>query len=350
MSQPAPEPILDPARPIIDAHHHFWFVPQAALDALEAQGDESALILRRVYSQRPRYMFDELLADARAGHDVRATVFVESHTWYKTSGAEDFRSVGEIEVANGMAALADSGVFGDVKVCAAIIGGLDLRKGDLVPRLLEAQVAAGGGRHRGIRASSTSYDEHLPVLGGAAHVLLDPAFHRGVKELQTRDLLCELFLFEPQLPDLIDLARATPDQTFILNHVGSPTAAGGGADRLAERMPIWRANLEALGRLPNVAVKLGGLGNPFSAHSAQFAGRRPTSEALADAWRPIFETCIEAFGADRCLFESNFPVDGATADYAVVWNAFKRIAEHASEREKDALFSGTAARLYRIAI
>ena len=271
---------------------------------------------------------------------------------YRQGGPAHLRSVGEIEFANGMAAMAESGTFGDARLCAAIVGGADLRAGAAVRETLEAHIAAGGGRYRGVRAAGVAFDQRLPKLsaaiGSKPGTLADPAFREGFAQLAPLGLSCDIFLFEPQIGELADLARAFPDTQIVLNHVGMPTGLGGFSGTLAERFPIWRDAIEEVAQHPNIAVKLGGLGNAMCGFDNAGRPESMGSEELADAWRPYIECCIEAFGADRGMFESNFPVDGVTADYPVIWNAFKRIVAGGSAAERAALFAGTAARTYRI--
>lgn len=254
------EPVLDPDLPIIDAHHHLWFQSQAALDALDPKDDELGPLTQN-YSFHPRYLFDELLADATAGHNVRATVYIEVHSMYRRTGPAHLRSVGEIEFANGMAAMAESGTFGEPRLCAAIVGGVDLRRGATVRETLEAHITAGGGRYRGIRAGHVAYDERLPKLskaiGSSPGTLADPAFREGFAMLAQLGLSCDVFLFEPQIAELEDLARAFPDTQIILNHVGMPTGLGGLRGTLSERFSIWREAIRRIARCPNIAIKLG---------------------------------------------------------------------------------------------
>ncbi len=350
---PRSEPILEPDLPIVDAHHHLWFQSQATLDAIDPDDDELGP-LGQNYAFHPRYLFDELLADATAGHNVRATVYVEVHSMYRRSGPDHLRSTGEIEFASGMAAMAESGTFGDARLCAAIVGGVDLRRGAAARETMEAHIAAGGGRYRGIRAAGVACDARLPKLtkaiGSSPGTLASAAFREGFAQLAPLGLSCDIFLFEPQIAELEDLARAFPDTQIVLNHVGMPTGLGGLKGTLGERFPIWREAIRNVARCPNISIKLGGLGNAMCGFDN--GGRPDTmgSEELAEAWRPYIEICIEAFGPERGMFESNFPVDGVTAHYPVVWNAFKRIVSSTSASEKAALFSQTAARLYRIDI
>ena len=343
------EPIIEPELPIVDPHHHLWYRPAAFLDALERDANLMARGLLPTFRRHARYLLDEFRTDLGSGHDIRATVFVEVHAMYRTDGPEALRSVGEVEFANGIAAMSASGLFGDTTICAGIVGSVDLRLGDAARDVLIAHIQAGGGRYRGIRAPGVVADEDpatLGAFGGKPHVMLDPAFRAGFRHLEPLGLSYDAWQLEYQLPDLIDLARAFPGTRIVLNHAGGLFALGRHAGRIEERFTRWRENIRALARCSNVVVKLGGLGMPTCGLRHANAATPPSSAELANEWRPYIETCIEAFGADRCMFESNYPVDAATASYPVIWNAFKRIAAGASAPEKTALFSGTARRIY----
>jgi L-fuconolactonase len=347
------EPIIEPDLPIIDAHHHLWLRSEAALAELDKAENLTAQTLASTFRRRARYLLDEFLADVRTGHNVRATVFVQVHTMYRTSGPEAMKSVGEVEFANGMAAMAASGLFGDTAVCAGIVGCVDLRLGDDAREVLQAHIRAGGGRYRGIRALGVVYDDDpkmLGAFGGAPHLLLDTKFREGFRHLEPLRLSFDAWLLEYQLADLTDLARAFPGTQIIVNHVGGLFGIGAHGGRMEERFMRWREHIRALSQCPNVTMKLGGLGMPTCGFRSSFATTCASSEELAREWRPYIETCVEAFGADRCMFESNYPVDAATTSYPVLWNAFKRIVASASKDEKAALFSGTANRVYRLAV
>jgi predicted TIM-barrel fold metal-dependent hydrolase len=344
------EPILEPDLPIVDPHHHVWFLPQAALAMREGLTEWAANNFARMVQRCGRYLFDELMADLKSGHNVRATVFIDAHAMYRAGGPASLKSVGEVEFVNGLAAMADSGLFGDIKACAGIVGGVDLSLGDAVEDVLQAHMRAGGMRYRGVRAQGIPYADDPIVAGiGVPHRLLDPTFRAGVCRLAPRGLSLDIWLFDPQIPELIDLARACPEVQIILNHVGMILGIGRYAATRAERLPEWHDNIRTLAQCPNVVVKLGGLGTSFCGLEVGSAEEPVTSEQIAAVWRPYIEPCIEAFGAERCMFESNFPVDGEACDYRTLWNAFKRIAAGASREEKSALFAGTAARIYRIA-
>lgn len=343
------EPILEPGLPILDPHHHLWDGRNVAPANTGPPRHGFEAVIRRA----PRYLFDELLADLRSGHDVRATVYMECGSMYRADGPEHLRCVGEIEFVNGVAAMSASGVYGPVRACAGIVGRADFTLGDLAAEALDAQIAAGGGRFRGVRQMA-SYDADPEILGPLARLgpglYLSDAFRAGFRHLAPRGLSFDAWMLEPQLPELTDLARAFPDTSIVLDHVGTPLGVASYAGRREERFPVWRQNIQALAQSPNVTVKLGGLAMPFCGFPSFLQEPPATSAQLADEWRPYVETCIEAFGVERCMFESNFPVDLGSCTYDVLWNAFKRIAEGASPDEKAALFGGTAARVYRVAI
>ena len=339
------EEILEPGLPIIDPHHHLWDHGAAPV----AEGPEHPFMT--AIAPAGRYLLDDLLADVGSGHNVIATVFVECRAFYRADGPEDLRSLGETEFVNGVAAMSASGAYGPIRACAGIVGNVDLTLGEAAAPVLERHVAAGGGRFRSVR-NSASHDDDPQVLGPLAGV---PAglyrrddFRAGFARLAPLGLSFDAWMLEPQLPDLIDLARAFPKTRIVLDHVGTPLGLGPYAGRRDERFGVWRDNIRALAALPNVVVKLGGLAMAFCNFPSFLAEPRASSQQLAEEWRPYIETCIEAFGAHRCMFESNFPVDMGACDYATLWNAFKRLAAGASADEKAALFAGTAREVYRL--
>jgi predicted TIM-barrel fold metal-dependent hydrolase len=332
--EPTVESPIDPGLPIIDAHHHVYDYPALA--------------------GRPasRFLLDELLADiAAGGHHITQTVCVETMAMYRASGPVALRSLGETEFINGIAAMSASGNFGPCRVAAGIVSNVDLRLGDAARPVLEAHLAAAGNRLKGVR-NSGAWDVY-PVMGFA----LDPAragwllgrdFRRGVALLAAQDLAFETWVFHTQIPQVTDLAAAMPDTRIVLSHLGTPIGVGPYADHPEQTFADWKRNLIELAKRPNVSVKLGGLGMAFV--SPALAARRPPagSAEIAERWRPFVEVCIEHFGAERCMFESNYPPDSATCSYGTLWNVFKRIAAGCSAAEKAALFSGTAARVYRL--
>ncbi|MGE3536634.1 MAG: amidohydrolase [Candidatus Tectimicrobiota bacterium] len=320
------EPILEPGIPIIDTHHHLWQRPQH------------------------RYLLDELLADLNTGHNVVATVFAECHSMYRADGPEAFRPVGETEFVAGVAAMSASGLYGPIRVAAGIVGFADLTLGDRVQEVLEAHIQASGGRFRGIRHSA-AWDAS-PVIGNSRvdgpHLLQQADFRAGLARLTALGLSLDAWVFHPQLADLVDLARAFPQTTIIVGHVGGVLGYGPYTGKKDEVFAAWKPRMAELAACPNVFMKLGGMMMRLAAFDYGKEPLPPTSAHLADCWRPYMETCIELFGADRCTFESNFPVEKMGTGFAVLYNAFKRIAAGASAEEKLALFSGTARRAYRL--
>lgn len=341
------EPVLESDLPIVDPHHHLWDRRGYAAPATGEHPFMTAI------ADAQRYLLDELLADTGAGHNVVATVFVECGAFYKADGPPELRVVGETEFVNGVAAMSASGTYGATRACAGIVSRADLTLGDAVQPVLEAHVVAGGGRFRGIR-NSASFDADPAVLGplnrSEGGLYLRDDFRAGFKHLAPMGLSFDAWLLEPQLGDLIDLARAFPDTTIVLDHVGTPLGRGAYEGRLPDRFEEWRTNIRTLATSPNVVVKLGGLAMSFCNFPSFLAEPRAPSEQLAREWGPYIETCIEAFGAERCMFESNFPVDMGACTYATLWNALKRTAAGCSPSEMTALFSGTASKVYRLAL
>lgn len=344
------EAILEPDLPIVDPHHHFW-------DRFPFTVDPNGPVqhaFEHVGKVAPRYMFEELLADATSGHNLIATVFVDCGAFYRADGPEGYKSVGETEFVNGVAARSASGVYGPLRACAGIVSHVDLEaNGAGSKAILEAHIAAGNGRFRGIRHAAV-HDADPAVLGPALagyvppHLYLSDRFREGYRALGDLGLSFDAWLFEPQLPDVIGLARAFPDIPMVLNHVGTPLGLGVYQSTHQARFDGWRDNIRRLAESENVMVKLGGLAMPFANLPLFMRDPAPTSEELALEWKPYFETCIEAFGPNRCMFESNFPVDRCGATYPVLWNAFKRVAAGYSKDEKTAMFSGTASRFYKL--
>jgi predicted TIM-barrel fold metal-dependent hydrolase len=321
------EDVIDPSRPIVDPHHHLW-----------DRGGQ-------------RYLIEEMVADIASGHNIVATVYVEARSMYRASGPEALRPVGEVEFVNGVAAMSASGGYGAAEICAGIVGHANLLLGDGARAVLEAEIAAGQGRFRGIRHSSAwDADPEIAHMYAARPkgLLLDPTFRKGFACLAPLALSFDAWMFHPQIGDLIDLAHAFPDTKIVLDHCGGPVGLGRFAGRREETFPVWKASIQEIAKCPNVVVKLGGLAMRLLGYDFHERAKPPSSEDAAAAWRPYIETCIEAFGPTRCMFESNFPPDKGQCSYQVIFNAFKRIAAQYSEAEKTALFSKTATEVYRL--
>jgi L-fuconolactonase len=319
------EPIIEPDMPIIDPHHHLWVLPDSFFTSPDLE-------FMRSYAH---YLLEDLLADVMTGHNVRATVYMEAdpmRPMYRRTGPEEMKPVGEVEFANGVAAMAASGVFGDVQACAAIVGHVELERGEAaVEKILAAHLEAGGSHYRGMRQPTVS--------SSVPHLLLDRRFRSGFGCLRGMGLSFDALVLAKELPELTDLARAFPETQIILNHLGNPDP---------KEFSPWRSAIRTLSGCSNVAVKLGGAG--MMGFAPPEATPPYKSDQLVPIWKPYIETCIEAFGAGRCMFEGNFPMDSETCSYRALWNTFKRLAMGASEDERDSLFHTTAARVYRITI
>ena len=331
------EDVIEPALPIVDQHHHLVERPETG-----------------------RYLLPELLADTGSGHNIIATVYLEWLSMYRAGGAAEMKPVGEIEFANGVAAMAASGTYGKNQVCAGIVGYADLALGGAVENVLTAQIHAGGGevdkpggRFKGIRYISATHPDQSawgsPILRPEG-MLVDPKVREGFGVLGRLGLTFDAWCYHTQLPELIDLARAFPDQKIVLDHVGGAIGLGRYKGKRDEVFAEWSGRMKELAACPNVYIKLGGLGMRMFGFDVHEQAEPPSSETLAGLWRPYIETCIAAFGPNRAMFESNFPVDKGSGSYQVFWNAFKRIAAGASADDKAALFSGAATRFYGLAI
>ena len=318
------EDILEPELPIIDPHHHLW--------------------LRNGYA----YFMPELAADLASGHNIVATVFAECHAMYRAEELPERQSLGETEFVRGQAAMSAGGDFGSARACDVMFGNVDLTLGGAVEPLLEQHIDISGGRFRGVRLSSGWHaDDRIHNVAPQPHLLLDPQVMEAAGVIKRLGLSLDCWLYHPQLDEVAQLADAYPELSIILNHVGSPILGGPYRGKTDAVFKDWKAAIVRLSKRDNVFVKLGAL--PIRMPS--FDGDRtlpPGSEEVARAWQPWMETCIEAFGPERSMYESNFPVQKRWCSYQVCWNAFKRISAGASATEKSQLFSGTAARVYRI--
>lgn len=325
------EAALESDLSIIDPHHHLW--------------------LNQPHRIAVRYGYEELLADVTGGHKIVATVFIEAAALYRAEGPEAMKPLGEVEFVNGIAAIAASGEHGPCAVAAGIVGSVDLTLGAEIGPTLDAQIAAAGGRFKGIRHGvSWDADPVFPDIRTkpGPKLLMDPRYRAGVAEVAARGLSLDIWCFHPQIPEVTDLARAFPDLPIVLNHFGVVLGIGGYAGRADEVFADWKRDVSDLATCPNVMMKLGGIHMPENGFGWHEGPRPPSSAELVDATRRYHETSIALFGVDRCMFESNFPVDGITCGYNTIWNAFKRLTEGWSAPERAALFHDTAKRVYRL--
>ena len=326
------EPTLEPDIPLCDPHHHFWDFRSASIPY-------------------QRYLLHELAEDISSGHNVRSTVFVEARAMYRAQGPEEMRPVGEVEFVQGLAAASASGLYGPGRAAAAIVGHANLNLGDAVEPVLEALRAASPNRFRGIR-HSVSWDPDPEVENTAAHQiegqLGSDNFRAGARVLARMGLSLEGWLYFHQLPELADFARAAPDLTIVLNHLGGLMRTGPYAGRDDEVMDVWRRGIEAVAQCPNMNIKLGGMGMPRFGFDWHTREKPVGSEELAGSMAPYMTYCIEKFGPQRCMFESNFPVDKVSFSYNVMYNAFKRLSREYSPSERAAMLHDNAVRVYRI--
>jgi predicted TIM-barrel fold metal-dependent hydrolase len=316
------EDALDPELPICDPHHHFWHYPNS------------------------RYLVDEFLQDLSGGHRVVQTVFVECLQFYDDDAPEPLRPVGETATVDRMTQLADA----PGRIAAGIVGFADLTLRDGVRPVLEKHLQASP-RFRGIRYATAWHpdaDIHNAHTSPPDKLLSDPAFRAGLRHVAELGLSFDAWLYHPQLPELTELARTFPDLVIVLNHMAGPLGIGPYALSRKQAFHDWRQGIRDLSRCDNVTVKLGGRAMTMSGFGWHRQPRPPDSRELAAAMAPYFEVCIDSFGPDRCMFESNFPVDKASCSYTVLWNAFKRVARAYSEAGQRSLLHDTAARVYRL--
>ena len=330
LNQHIEDPIL-PNFPIIDPHHHLWDVGFG------------------------RYYIEELLEDINSsGHNIEATVYIMSSSntkIYAKDGLEEFKPLTEIEFATSEGKRADLIPDNKVKVNASIVGSVDLTFGSKLEPVLEKAINISEGRLKGIRMLLASHIDPRISSGAVKSdlgLMLHPNFIDGAKCIQNADLSLDFWIYHTQLNEMEKIARALPDLTIILNHVGGPIHLGEYEGKQAVTHREWRSAMIRLSRIPNINVKLGGLG--MAVNGAKFHNDKipPNSVQLSDVWKPwIYET-IDMFGFDRCMFESNFPVDKGSCSYGTLWNAFKILATDMSDDEKNKLFSKNAARIYKI--
>ena len=320
------EETIDPDLPICDPHHHLW----------ERPGNN--------------YMLDDLLRDLRSGHNIVSTVFLECSSMYRTDGPEHMKPLGETEFVASVAEEAAARSDVHTNINAAIASHADLSLGESVAEVLEAHIELGKGRFRGIR-HGTSHDPS-PIIPAyrdqGSGVMMTPKFREGFAQLRRLDLTFDAWLFHPQLGELADLARSFPDVTIILDHIGAPLGVGPYEGRRSEVMEVWKRSIAEVAQNENVFVKVGGCGMPNYGNGWHELDTPIGSAELAEATAPYYLHVIEQFGVERCMFESNFPVDKASYSYNVMWNSFKRIVADFSDSEKAALFHDTATRAYRI--
>lgn len=324
------EEIIEPDIPICDPHHHFWD--------------------KRTERGYPRYQLDELLTDITSGHNVRSTVFIEARSMYNANLPADESSIGEVEYVQGISAASASGIYGETRAAASIIGNANLNLGDGVKPILES-LSSASARFRGIRHSVT-WDPHPEVENTALHKyegqLVSDKFQAGAKVLSDMNMTFEAWLYFHQLPQLLEFAKSVPDLTIILNHIGGLVMNGPYENKREEVVKLWKDGIAKISECSNVVVKLGGVGMPRTGFDWHDRDSPIGSRELAASIAPYFNYCIEHFGTDRCMFESNFPVDKVSFSYHVLYNAFKRFSRGFSDSERAAMFHDNAVSIYKV--
>ena len=325
------EPILDPGREIIDPHHHLW---------------------RKRFDQD--YLLEELWGDTQSGHNVTKTLFMECRAFYRREGPEHLLPLGETEAVTEIARLSQANTEGKAQI-AGIVAHADLTLAGSDPDKLEEVLAAhteiAGALFKGIRHAGAcdKEPEHLVIPGRAPSYLYGKeSFRKGLRQLAARGLSYDTWHYHHQNLDYIDLANAVPECTMILDHFGTPLGVGRFRGSRDEIFREWKQEMRELAKCPNVYAKIGGLAMPDNGFDWHTAERPPTSDEFVDAQARYYHHMIECFGPERCMFESNFTVDRLSISYPVLWNGLKKIAARYSEEEQQALFSGTASKVYRL--
>ncbi len=324
------EEALDPERPIVDPHHHLW-------------GERQWTGLMHAY------LAPQLLEDMAGSHNVVKSVFVDCISNYDPEREPHMRPVGETAFVAAQADYTDS--LGGPTI-AGIVSHADLLRGEAVEEVLAAHDEAGGGRFRGIRHATgldPSDEVHDSHHGSFEHMMATPEFRSGASTLARMGFSFDAWLFHHQLAELAALARAVPDLTIILNHLGGPLGVGPYGQAREQARADWQAAMRLVATCPSVVLKVGGIGmDVYYGTGWTAADVPPGSEEAAAYWGDDVRFCIDTFGPDRCMFESNFPVDRQALTYPVLWNALQIMAADYTDTEQDALFYGTATRAYRL--
>lgn len=320
------EDIVDPHRRIIDPHHHLW---------------ETA-------TTWGRYVLEDLWRDTESGHNIEKTVFIDCRSSYRTEGPEHLRPIGETEFVASVAA--ESAQADGKATIAAIVSHANMMLGDGVEEVLNAHEEAGNGLFRGIRhAGPHDTTETLTNRGSGRPCPYSRSdFRQGVARLGQLGYTYDTWHFYHQNRDYLELAKAVPDTIMILDHFGTPLGVGAYAGRQQEIFEQWKTDIAEIAKCPNVHAKLGGLAMPDNGFGWDKNPQPPTSDEFVEAQRPYYLHTIECFGPERCMFESNFPVDRLSISYHVLWNGLKKIVADFTDDEKDQMFYRTAAEVYKI--
>jgi len=316
---------IEPHLAVCDPHHHLW--------------DQK-------WGHYGPYGPADLVFDTTRGHKVLQTVFVECDVSYRKRGPVEFRSVGETQFA---AASAERVVNLGGPPIAGIVGAVNLTRHQDLDRMIDAHEEAAQGRLRGFRLRA-AWDPHdaygFPGVGSG--LLSEPTIKASVRSMAQRGLVLDLVVLFHQLLETVDLAVAAPNTKIVLDHLAYPLGVGIYADRAAEVDAEWRRKIRVVAKLPNVYMKLGGLGMWMLGGGWQEGNAPVSSDEIVDRFGSRIAFLIEEFGPERCMFESNFPVDGTAFGYVTCWNAFKKMSRQYSMADRRFLLRDTAIDVYRL--
>jgi predicted TIM-barrel fold metal-dependent hydrolase len=323
------EAVIDPDREIVDPHHHLW-----------PKGNERGIV----------YDLDDLWRDTDDGHKVTQTLFMECGAAYRESGPEHLKPVGETEFVAKAATLSKTGL-GKTTI-SALIAHADLRlPEETLDEVLDAHIEASNGLFRGIRHSGPfdRASEHFRIRPRSPEGLYrGEGFRRGVERLGARGLTYDTWNYHHQISDFRDLAADVPGTTIILDHFGTPLGVGPYEGKREENFGKWQDDIAAVAECPNVFMKLGGLAMPDNGFGWHERDTPPSSDEFVEAQAKYYHHTIRCFGPDRCMFESNFPVDRLSLSYRTLWNGLKKIAADYTETEQQAMFARVARQVYSV--
>ena len=325
------EEAIEPNLPICDPHHHLWDFNKTYIEE--------------------KYLLPDILKDTNSGHNIVSTVFIECGAMYNPEHSIEEQVINETEFVNGIAAMSNSGLYGKTKIAEGIVGSAPLLLGDKVANILDKHISVAPKRFKGIRSQAAMHPDGTipstrarPIEG----VYINDIFHQGFSHLEARNLSFEAWCYHPQLPQLIKLANKFPNTSIILNHFGGPLGIGSFVNKEEETYSFWEKQITELSKCENVTAKLGGIAmeiNGFNWHKNKIA---PSGQDLINRTKRYYEKTIEVFGVDRCMFESNFPVDKISCSYVNLWNSFKLLTKDYSTNERAKLFHDNANRIYKL--
>ena len=327
------EEIIDPDREIIDPHHHLWHGPPNPPGVKESY----------------RYLLEDLWKDSSSGHNIKKTVFIDCGQEYYTDGPEQFKPVGETEFVVAIARQARSDP--SQAQIAGIIGHANMMLGASVKEVLELHEEKGDGLFRGIRhAGGWDKDDRVKNAHShpTAHIYLEDKFQEGLQELSSLNMVFDTWHYHNQIKDLTELAKNLPDLVIVHDHFGGPLGIGPYKGKREEIFAQWKEDIFELSQCKNVYSKLGGLAMPVNGWDWHKKEKPATSDEIISEQSSYYLYALDCFGSERCMFESNFPVDKQSVSYPVIWNAYKKLVKDFGETDKENLFYRTAENVYKL--